>query len=99
METTFGPLATISSACCTSFEKAWGFGTNCSILLSFTRWSEITKYLPRRAENTIKNHWFSTNRAKAKNKTNSFLYIYGTLANNNWTAASGSKLFKEAIKK
>ena len=40
---------------------------------------DIAKYIPRRAENTIKNHWYATNRAKAETRTRTFLWVYGDL--------------------
>ncbi|GLI59566.1 hypothetical protein VaNZ11_001472 [Volvox africanus] len=43
------------------------------------RWSEVAKYLPTRPENTIKNRWYATNRAKAEVKIRTFLWLYSDL--------------------
>ncbi|KAG2495316.1 hypothetical protein HYH03_006587 [Edaphochlamys debaryana] len=43
------------------------------------RWSEVARYLPTRPENTIKNRWYATNRAKAEVKVRTFLWLYADL--------------------
>ncbi|GAX76315.1 hypothetical protein CEUSTIGMA_g3761.t1 [Chlamydomonas eustigma] len=43
------------------------------------KWQVLAKYLPRRPENTVKNHWSATTRAKGSARMRTLLWIYADL--------------------
>ncbi|KAG2440093.1 hypothetical protein HXX76_004207 [Chlamydomonas incerta] len=61
------------------------------------QWADIARFLPGRAENSIKNHYNATLRSKAEAKPPSLLWVYGkqVLANDGCTSL---ELFDRALK-
>ncbi|KAG2454847.1 hypothetical protein HYH02_000679 [Chlamydomonas schloesseri] len=61
------------------------------------QWADIARFLPGRAENSIKNHYNATLRSKAEAKPPSLLWVYGkqVLANDGCTSL---ELFNRALK-
>lgn len=60
-----------------------------------SRWVEVVKVLPDRAENSCKNHFNSTHRSRPESKTKSLFWFYTQLSD---TAGPSQQVFEQACK-